>query len=56
MVLRFTIPLFPEAMSEISPIVMGLGVVGILYAALLACAQTDIKRLVAYSISHMDSS
>ena len=52
--LRFTIPLFPEAMSEISPIVMGLGVVGILYAALLACAQTDIKRLVAYSsISHM---
>lgn len=33
---------------------MGLGVAGILYAALLACAQTDIKRLVAYSsISHM---
>ncbi|MEZ4349171.1 MAG: NADH-quinone oxidoreductase subunit M [Nitrospira sp.] len=52
--LRFTIPLFPEAMSELAPIAMGLGVVGILYAALLACAQTDIKRLVAYSsISHM---
>ena len=52
--LRFTIPLFPEAMSEFTPIAMGLGVVGILYAAVLACAQTDIKRLVAYSsISHM---
>ena len=52
--LRFTIPLFPEAMSELAPIAMGLGVGGILYAAVLACAQTDIKRLVAYSsISHM---
>ena len=52
--LRFTIPMFPEAMDEFMPIAMGLGVVGILYAALLACAQTDIKRLVAYSsISHM---
>jgi len=52
--LRFTIPLFPEAMNEFAPIVMGLGVIGILYAAMLACAQTDIKRLVAYSsISHM---
>jgi NADH-quinone oxidoreductase subunit M len=52
--LRFTIPLFPEAMSEFAPIAMGLGVVGILYGAVLACAQTDIKRLVAYSsISHM---
>ena len=52
--LRFTIPFFPEAMSEFTPIAMGLGVVGILYGAVLACAQTDIKRLVAYSsISHM---
>ena len=52
--LRFTIPLFHEAMNDFAPIVMGLGVVGILYAAVLACAQTDIKRLVAYSsISHM---
>ena len=52
--LRFTIPLFPEVMTEFAPIAMGLGVVGILYGALLACAQTDIKRLVAYSsISHM---
>jgi NADH-quinone oxidoreductase subunit M len=41
-------------MNEFAPIVMGLGVVGILYGAVLACCQTDIKRLVAYSsISHM---
>jgi NADH-quinone oxidoreductase subunit M len=52
--LRFTIPLFPGVMSEFAPIVMGLGAVGILYGAVLACCQTDIKRLVAYSsISHM---
>jgi NADH-quinone oxidoreductase subunit M len=52
--LRFTIPLFPEAMSEFAPIAMGLGAIGILYGALLASSQTDIKRLVAYSsISHM---
>jgi len=52
--LRFTIPLFPDVMSEFAPIVMGLGAVGILYGAVLACCQTDIKRLVAYSsISHM---
>jgi NADH-quinone oxidoreductase subunit M len=52
--LRFTIPLFPNVMSEFAPIAMGLGVVGILYGAVLACSQTDIKRLIAYSsISHM---
>jgi NADH-quinone oxidoreductase subunit M len=52
--LRFAIPLFPDVMSEFAAIVMGLGVVGILYGAVLACCQTDIKRLVAYSsISHM---
>lgn len=52
--LRFTIPLFSGVMSEFVPIAMGIGAVGILYGAVLACAQTDIKRLVAYSsISHM---
>lgn len=52
--LRFTIPLFPEVMSEFAPLAMALGTAGILYGAVLACAQTDIKRLVAYSsISHM---
>lgn len=52
--LRFTVPLFPEVMSEFAPIAMGLGAIGILYGAVLACSQTDLKRLVAYSsLSHM---
>jgi len=52
--LRFALPLFPHASLEFAPIAMTLGVVGIIYGALLAFAQTDIKRLVAYtSISHM---
>lgn len=52
--LRFGIPLFPEASIEFAPVAMALGIVGIFYGALLAFAQTDIKRLVAYtSISHM---
>lgn len=52
--LRFTLPLFPEASHQFAPIAMYLGVIGIFYGALLAYSQTDIKRLVAYtSISHM---
>lgn len=52
--LRFVIPLFPEASLEITPWAMFLGVIGILYGALLAYSQTDLKRLVAYtSVSHM---
>ncbi len=52
--LRFLVPLFPEAALAFAPIAMALAVAGILYGALLAFAQTDLKRLVAYtSISHM---
>jgi len=52
--LRFSLPLFPGASVIIAPWAMGLGVVGILYGAVLAFAQTDLKRLIAYtSISHM---
>lgn len=52
--LRFVVPLFPGAASEFAPVAMALGVVGILYGALLAFAQNDFKRLVAYtSVSHM---
>ncbi len=52
--LRFTLPLFPEASAEFAPYAMLLGLFGIVYGALLAFAQTDIKRLVAYtSIFHM---
>ncbi|MGB8713289.1 MAG: NADH-quinone oxidoreductase subunit M, partial [Onishia taeanensis] len=52
--LRFALPLFPEASQVFAPVAMGLGLVGIYYGALLACGQQDLKRLVAYtSISHM---
>ena len=52
--IRFTVPLFPEAAAEIADLAMILGAAGILYGALLAFAQTDFKRLVAYSsVSHM---
>ncbi|MGE5343423.1 MAG: NADH-quinone oxidoreductase subunit M [Candidatus Omnitrophota bacterium] len=51
---RFVVPLFPGAAQAFAPIAMALGVAGILYGAVLAFAQTDFKRLVAYtSISHM---
>jgi NADH-quinone oxidoreductase subunit M len=52
--LRFVVPLFPDAARAFTPIAMVLAVVGIFYGAILAFAQTDLKRLVAYtSISHM---
>ena len=52
--IRFVLPLFPVAAAEFAPWGMGLGVIGILYGASLAFAQTDLKRLVAYtSVSHM---
>lgn len=52
--LRYVLPIFPNASEQFAPVAMSLGVIGIFYGAVLACAQTDIKRLVAYtSISHM---
>ena len=52
--LRFVLPLFPEVSIQFAPFAMFLGVIGILYGAKLAFAQTDFKRLVAYSsVSHM---
>ena len=53
-ILRFVIPLFPEASQFFAPWIMLLGAIGILYGGKLAYAQTDFKRLVAYtSVSHM---
>jgi NADH-quinone oxidoreductase subunit M len=52
--LRYVVPLFPNAAREFAPAAMVLGVIGIIYGALLAFGQTDLKRLVAYtSVSHM---
>ena len=45
--IRFVLPLFPEAAHVMAPVAMVIGVVGITYGALLAFAQTDLKRLVA---------
>jgi len=52
--LRLLLPLFPHASVQFAPIAMYLGVLGIVYGAVSAFGQNDIKRLVAYtSISHM---
>lgn len=52
--LRFVLPLFPAASAEFAPIAIVLGMIGVFYGAFLAFAQTDVKRLLAYtSISHM---
>ena len=51
--LRYSLPLFPDAASTAAPVLVGLAVVSIVYGGLMAIAQTDLLRLVAYaSISH----
>jgi NADH-quinone oxidoreductase subunit M len=52
--LRFAIPLFPEVAIEATPIFIALAVIGIIYGALVAMVQPDLKRIVAYSsVSHL---
>ncbi|GCE47944.1 NADH dehydrogenase subunit M [Thermosporothrix hazakensis] len=52
--LRFCIPLFPLAIQDLAPLFRTLAVIGILYCAVLALVQVDVKRLLAYSsISHL---
>ncbi len=52
--LRFALPLFPEASANFAPVAMTLGLISIYYGAVMAFAQNDIKRLISYSsISHM---
>ena len=51
---RFAMPLFPDATLVATPWIAGLATVGIVYGALLALAQSDVKKLVAYSsVSHL---
>jgi NADH-quinone oxidoreductase subunit M len=51
--LRYCLPLFPDASRALAPLVLVLAVIGILYAALVAMGQSDMKRLVSYtSIAH----
>jgi NADH-quinone oxidoreductase subunit M len=52
--LRFCLPLFPETTVAVVPLVALLAVIGIIYGALVATMQRDIKKLVAYSsVSHL---
>ncbi len=51
---RFAIPLFPDAVTACGPVLIGLSVIGIVYGALVAMVQDDVKKLVAYSsVSHL---
>ncbi len=52
--IRFCLPLFPNAVKDCAPVIITLAVIGVIYAALVAAMQTDLKRLIAYSsISHI---
>ena len=52
--IRFCVPIFPAAVVATAPLFAFLGVVGIVYGALVAWVQTDMKKLVAYSsVSHL---
>ena len=52
--LRFSLPMLPEATMNAIPVIMWLSVIGIIYGALVALVQPDMKKLIAYSsVSHM---
>lgn len=52
--IRFAVPLFPDAAATFAGPMAAIGVIGIVYGAVLAYGQTDMKRLIAYtSVSHM---
>ncbi len=48
-IIRFDLNLFPQASRTLAPVLLTLAVIGITYGALVACAQRDLKRLLAYS-------
>jgi NADH-quinone oxidoreductase subunit M len=48
-IIRFDLSLFPQATRTLAPLVLTLAVIGIIYGAVVACAQRDMKRLVTYS-------
>jgi NADH-quinone oxidoreductase subunit M len=52
--LRYSLPMFPDASQRAAPVILALAIVGILYGALVAAMQRDLKRLVAYSsVAHL---
>jgi NADH-quinone oxidoreductase subunit M len=53
-IVRFCLPMFPTASREFAPLIVVLALIGIIYGALVAMVQTNIKKLVAYSsVSHL---
>jgi NADH-quinone oxidoreductase subunit M len=48
-IIRFDLTLFPHATRTLAPLILTLAVIGIVYGAIVACVQRDLKRLVAYS-------
>jgi NADH-quinone oxidoreductase subunit M len=48
-IIRFDLSLFPQATRTLAPLFLTLAVIGIVYGAIVACAQRDLKRVVAYS-------
>jgi NADH-quinone oxidoreductase subunit M len=51
---RFAVPLFPDAAARFTPLIATLAVIGVIYAALVAMVQEDVKKLVAYSsVAHL---
>jgi NADH-quinone oxidoreductase subunit M len=52
--LRFSVPMLPQAASLFQPVMFSLGVVAVIYTSLVALAQADMKKLIAYSsVAHM---
>ena len=52
--IRFALPLFPDAATTFAPLIIGLSLIAIIYGAVVALVQPDLKKLIAYSsVSHM---
>jgi NADH-quinone oxidoreductase subunit M len=52
--LRFSLPMFPAASHDLAPLIFALSVVAVIYTSLVALAQEDMKKLIAYSsVGHM---
>ena len=52
--IRFSIPMLPQASQQFAPMMLALGVIAVIYTSAVAYAQTDMKKLIAYSsIAHM---
>ena len=52
--LRFSLPMFPIASADFAPLIYALSIIAIIYTSLVALAQEDMKKLIAYSsVAHM---